>query len=156
MKPMALLITVLLLTVTPTFAQRKESRAEAALRTADAKWEEVFSAKDLEGSVGFCAPNGSVMAPNTPIATGKEAITQLFTGLFGLPGFKINWKATGVEVARSGEIGYTTGIFELGFKDPSGKAVHDKGKYVTVWKKQADGSWKVIRDIFNSDLAPAP
>jgi ketosteroid isomerase-like protein len=39
--------------------------------------------------------------------------------------------------------------------DPAGKPVTDRGKYVTIWKKQADGSWKVIADIFNSDL-PMP
>jgi len=32
-----------------------------------------------------------------------------------------------------------------------GKLTHDKGKYLTVWKKQADGSWKIYRDINNSD-----
>jgi ketosteroid isomerase-like protein len=40
------------------------------------------------------------------------------------------------------------------FSDRSGKTVSDKGKYVTVWKKQKDSSWKVLLDIFNSDLPP--
>ncbi len=40
----------------------------------------------------------------------------------------------------------------MSFNDPSGKMISDKGKYVTVWKKQADGSWKVMLDIFNTDL----
>jgi ketosteroid isomerase-like protein len=40
------------------------------------------------------------------------------------------------------------------FNDPTGKTVSDKGKYVTVWKKQKDGSWKVLLDVFNTDLPP--
>jgi ketosteroid isomerase-like protein len=44
-------------------------------------------------------------------------------------------------------------------KDPQGNPVADHGKFVEVWKKQADGKWKVVEDIFNSDVpmaAPAP
>ena len=39
--------------------------------------------------------------------------------------------------------------------DAKGKPVTDRGKYVEAWKKQADGAWKVVEDIYNSDL-PAP
>jgi ketosteroid isomerase-like protein len=139
-------------------AQKKEPRGAAALRAADAAWQQVFSAKDLKRSVDFCAPDGSVMAPNAPMATGKPAISQLFSAFFALPDFKISWNATGAEVARSGELGYTTGLYELSFKDPTGKVINDNGKYVTVWQQQSDGSWKVSKDIFNSNLPlpPAP
>jgi ketosteroid isomerase-like protein len=43
----------------------------------------------------------------------------------------------------------------MSFNSPSGKPLRDRGKYVTVWRKQADGSWRVVRDVFNSDL-PVP
>jgi ketosteroid isomerase-like protein len=41
------------------------------------------------------------------------------------------------------------------FNDVSGKPVSDTGKYVTVWKTDGEGKWRVVRDIFNSDLPPA-
>jgi ketosteroid isomerase-like protein len=47
---------------------------------------------------------------------------------------------------------YSTGAYQMSFKDAAGKLVPDRGKYVTVWKKQTGGSWKVALDIFNSDL----
>jgi ketosteroid isomerase-like protein len=56
--------------------------------------------------------------------------------------------------AHSGDLGYTIGAYEMTFNDPTGKTVSDKGKYVTVWKKQKDGSWKVLLDVFNTDLPP--
>lgn len=46
-----------------------------------------------------------------------------------------------------------TGVYQMSFKDPSGKTISDRGKYITVWKKEAGGKWKVALDIFNSDLA---
>jgi ketosteroid isomerase-like protein len=63
--------------------------------------------------------------------------------------------ANKVGVARSGELGYTSGTYDFSMKDASGKIISDKGKYVTVWKKQADGTWKVLLDTYNSDL-PSP
>jgi len=66
------------------------------------------------------------------------------------------WHATGAEAAKSGDLGYSTGKFDLSYTDPSGKQISDHGKYVTVWKKQKDGSWKVVRDIFNSDGSGKP
>ena len=133
-------------------SQNKPRSASDAIRAADEQWMRVFSAKDLERSVAFCTKDGSVLAPNFPIATGREAIKQLFAGMLALPNLKIEWKATRVEAARSGDMGYSSGAYQMTFNDPSGKQITDRGKYVTVWKKQTDGSWKVALDIFNSDL----
>jgi ketosteroid isomerase-like protein len=72
-----------------------------------------------------------------------------------LPNLKITWQADNANVARSGELGYTSGAYQMSFTDAAGKTIPDNGKYVTVWRKQADGNWKVVLDIFNTDL-PAP
>jgi ketosteroid isomerase-like protein len=53
-------------------------------------------------------------------------------------------------------LAYTSGTTEATFKDASGETASFKGKYLTVWKKQADGSWKVLYDMFNSDLPATP
>jgi ketosteroid isomerase-like protein len=60
-----------------------------------------------------------------------------------------------VEVSRSGDLGYTRGTYMLTATDPaSKKAVTEKGRFVTIFRKQADGSWKAVQDINNAD-APA-
>jgi Ketosteroid isomerase homolog len=138
-------------------AGQQKNAAEEAIRAADQGWARVFGAKDLKASVDYCADDASFMSPNSPAAVGKQAISQSFAFFFSLPDIKLTWHPTKIEVARSGELGYSSGAYEMSFKDPAGKAATDKGKYVTVWKKQQDGSWKVIYDIFNSDQpATAP
>ena len=137
------------------FGQKAHTSAEEAIRMADQQWLKVFAAGDLEKSVEFCTADGSILAPNQPIATGREAIKQSFSAFFSIPGFKISWQPLRTQVAKSGELGVTSGAYQMTFNDPAGKLVTDRGKYVTVWKKQADGSWKVFLDIFNSDLPPA-
>src|ERR1051325_3508757 len=129
--------------------------AADAIRKADQDWLRVFAAKDLTQSVDFVLADGSVLAPNAPIATGHEAIGKLFEGFFSIPELKIEWHPSKVEAARSGELGYSTGAYQMTFKDTSGKTIEDHGKYVTVWKKQR-GKWRVAYDIFNLDLARTP
>ena len=128
---------------------------EATIRQADAAWSKVAAAKQVDAAVSYYADDGSMSPPNAPIATGKEALRKAWTAMLAIPGFSISWQPTKVEVARSGDLGYSQGNYELVVNDPKGNPVKDHGKYVVVWKKQADGSWKAVTDIFNSDLPAA-
>lgn len=65
--------------------------------------------------------------------------------------FRISWQATQVDVSKSGELGYVTGSHEDSFKGKDGKLVKETGKFLEVWHKQADGSWKCIHDMWNAD-----
>jgi ketosteroid isomerase-like protein len=142
---------LLLLATSTSFAQKKRPGGENAIRVADQEWARVFGAKDLKRSVDFCADEATFMSPNAPAAVGKEAIGKSFSAFFVLPDLQITWHPLKVEVARSGELGYSTGVYEMTFRDAGGKTMTDRGKYVTVWKKQKNGRWKVSYDIFNSD-----
>ena len=60
-------------------------------------------------------------------------------------------------MAGSGDLAYSTGAYEMTAPDDNGESSIDRGKYVAVWKKQADGNWKVAVDTWNTDLPlPAP
>jgi ketosteroid isomerase-like protein len=125
---------------------------EDAVLAADAAWLKVYAAKDLEKSEAFFDDEGSMLTPNSPIATGKGALTKLIGSAFAIPDYQLAWHANKVGAARSGELGYTSGTYDLSVKDASGKTTSDKGKCLTVWKKEKDGSSKVLLDMFNSDL----
>jgi ketosteroid isomerase-like protein len=145
-------LVFMLAVLVATVGQISAKTSVDSLRAADAGWMKVFSAKEVAKSVAYCDESGSVLAPNAPIATGRAAIAKQFEGFFALPDLKITWVADKADVAKSGELGYTSGTYQMSFSVPGGKTVLDNGKYVTVWKKQKDGSWKVVLDIFNTDL----
>jgi uncharacterized protein (TIGR02246 family) len=130
--------------------------AEQKLHDADQAWMKAVAARDLKGTLAAFEDDASVLPQNSPQLKGHEAIGKFFGEMFQAPELKIEWHPLKVEVAKSGDLGYTTGVYADSVKDPaSGKTVEDHGKYLTVWKKQKDGSWKVQYDIFNTDLPEA-
>lgn len=133
-------------------AQVDVEAEKSARMEADKAWAE--STGDPESFASFFAENGSFNAPGAPRATGREAIPEVFTQIGSLPNLSLSWEPTHAAVSSSGDLGYIVGTYELGFDGPDGKRMKEVGQYVTVWQKQADGSWKVIEDIFNND-APA-
>jgi ketosteroid isomerase-like protein len=89
-------------------------------------------------------------AGGTPI-TGRESIYERMSSG---PTSLLTWEPQRAEVARSGELGWTWGTYEV---RPAGNLNADPvayGKYVNVWRTQSDGSWKVIVDAGNSSPAP--
>ena len=128
---------------------------EATLRKTDSTWAKAAEAKQLETHIGYFQDDAVVQAPNEKKVVGKDAIRKMISEMYSLPAVAMSWQPEKVEVAASGDLGYTTGSYQLTMKDEKGIPNTDNGKYLEVWKKQTDGSWKVTTEMFNSDL-PVP
>jgi ketosteroid isomerase-like protein len=121
------------------------------LTKLDDDWSKVAATKDAEKTVAFYTDDAIVYPPNEPAAVGRAAAKKVWASYFALPDFAMTWKTTHAEASASGDLGYTTGTYEFSAKSPDGKPFTEKGKYACVWKKQKDGSWKSIHDMWNSD-----
>jgi ketosteroid isomerase-like protein len=130
--------------------------AETATRHADLGWSKATTDRQLEATVSYDAPDAAIYPPNAPTASGKDAIRAVRQEYFATPGFVVTCHPVKIEASRSGAIGYTQGPYNLAFADAKGNAIKDRGKYLAVWKKQSDGAWRVVADIFNSDQPQAP
>jgi ketosteroid isomerase-like protein len=130
-----------------------DTKIEQALRDLDDQWSRAAAAKDIDKTVSFYSEGAVVMPPHAPSATSKETIRALWKDL--LTDAKISWKTKEVEVAQLRDLASLSGTYEVTLNDPTGKEVNDRGKYLEVWKKQADGTWKCVADIWNSDLPVA-
>jgi ketosteroid isomerase-like protein len=126
---------------------------ERILRVLDTQWSKAAAAKDLEQTIAYYSDDAVVLPPNGPSATTKEAIRKLWQDLLTSPGFALSWKPSRVEASKSGDMAHVSGTYEFSVNDASGKPFNDRGKYLEVWKKQADGTWKCRADMWNSDLA---
>lgn len=160
MKPMqwafALGAALMLTACAPTAVPDTRAADEQTIRRLDAEWSATAGKKDVDGAVAYYADDAILLAPNAPVAKDKAAIKEMWKGLLGAA-LTISWTPTRVEVAKSGDLAYLTGTYAMTVAGPDGKPVEDKGKMVEVWKKQADGKWKAVADMFNSDLPlPSP
>ncbi len=121
----------------------------SALMATDKRWSE--SAGNTDEFLSYFTDDAYFMPYDAPLVRG-EAIRTTWEHLVSTPGFAIEWAATSADVAESGELGYTIGTFELTTATEHDEALMvTVGKYVTVWSKQADGSWKVQVDSFNTN-----
>ncbi|MGH8311123.1 MAG: YybH family protein, partial [Steroidobacteraceae bacterium] len=120
-----------------------------ALLAADRAWSD--STTDAEKFHSFFAADASVYPPWMLVVTCPEAIRDVWAQMSSAPGFAIKWTPEKAVVGASGDVGYTTGTYEM-----TAEGATERGKYVTVWKKQSDGSWKVVEDIFNANETAKP
>jgi ketosteroid isomerase-like protein len=154
MKIKTLLVTLTLGFVASAICLAGDPKIEQALRDLDAQWSAAAGAKDLDKTVSYYSDDAIVLPPNAAIATTKDAIRNVWKdGLASVT--SLSWKATKVEVAKSGDMAYVSGTYEATMNDASGKPVTEHGKYLVVWEKQADGKWKCGADTWNSDV-PVP
>lgn len=123
-----------------------QAQDEATIRAIDNQWVQAVAAKDAEQAASFYANGGTLMAPGAPIATGQDAIRKTWTSLMGTPGFALTFAPTKIDVSRAGDLAYELGDYQLTLNGKGGKPQTVKAKYVVVWGKQADGSWKVLVD----------
>ncbi len=129
-----------------------EAAADAkALTKLDEEWNKVAMTKDAERTVAFYTDDAIVYPPNEPAAVGRAAAKKVWASYFALPDFAMTWKTTHAEASASGDLGFTTGTYEFSARSADGMPFTEKGKYACVWKKQKDGSWKAVHDIWNSD-----
>jgi len=137
---------VTVLPVISTEANRK------ALLDADSAFSRLSEEKGAaQAFYQFLAPEATYLPMGGPPIKGREAIRiHLSAGTNGV----LKWKPAEADVARSGDSGYTWGNYEFQSTGPDGQAQTNYGKYITVWRKQPDGSWKAVLD--GSNLSPPP
>jgi uncharacterized protein (TIGR02246 family) len=127
-----------------------------AIKDLEAAWVKDAATKDPAKFTTYYANDASVLLPNAPIITGIDAIKAALTPMLADPNFALTFQATKVEASKGGDMVYTVGAYSMTESDEkTKKPVTDKGKYMTVFKKQADGSWKAVVDMLNSDLPAA-
>jgi len=150
-----LLAMILALAACQGSAVSDPRREEAAIRASDARWLAAARAHDLEQTLAYWTQDAIIMQPGSPAIVGKAAIRAYVSGAFALPDFSIQWVTDKVHVAKSGDLAYSTGSDQISLTTPDGKRVIEHNNSAVVWRKEPDGSWKVVLDMWNpAESAP--
>ncbi len=147
--------TLLVLAVSGCAPQVDTAVEEAAVRTALGEaWNAVIT-KDVDKFIAVCADEDIMFPPNAPIVRGKQEVREYMTQFFASPGYSISRQPPQIEVSGAGDLAYTWDTFELTVNDAEGNPVTQNAKHVVVWKKEPQGTWKIVADIWNTDQPAA-
>lgn len=106
-----------------------------------------FKARDPAKVASFYTDDAVVATPGRAAARGPEAIAKITGDDFGDPAFSVDFTNGRTVVAAAGDIAYTAGTYRLTYTDPATRRVQSgAGNYVTLFRKQKDGSWKAVED----------
>lgn len=125
---------------------------ESELQKATAEHLRTDSGHGWDGYVSYLADDATYLENGDPIVSGKENIRRALGP--GDSDTTLTWTPVKAEMSSSGDLGYTFGTYVFTAKNKEGKLATTYGKYVSIWKKQKDGRWKLVLDIGNS--APRP
>ena len=125
--------------------------AALAIRNADIAFARATAERGVEGWVGFFADSGMMVTAGRNVV-GRAAIRALMAAELADSTVALSWKPVSVEVSPGGNLGYTVGRWDRTPRAgaPAGAAARH-GSYVTIWRKQGDGTWKVVLDVGNQD-----
>ena len=126
---------------------------ENQIRVNETRWQEAYANHDGAALAANYAGDAAIANPGTALVTGSEAIKRATAGFAADPNLKIEFSADRIQVAESGDLAYSRGHYSMTATDPeTKKPASGSGSYLTIYKKQADGSWKAVEDF----ITPGP
>jgi uncharacterized protein (TIGR02246 family) len=133
-----------------------EADMETAAAAVNDIWNEYASSLNsgnVDRWISLWTEDGVQMPPGLPSVVGKRQIRATMKAI--LDRFAFDMAVTPHEVREVGDWAFSRGIFKATMTPrEGGKTVYVDGKYMTILQRQADGSWKIHRDIFNSNTPP--
>jgi ketosteroid isomerase-like protein len=134
---------------TYTLAAPPQKDTADTLRRLEADFMKAAAERGSQGYMSYYADDAVEVPNGAAIIQGKVKIADTM-GFLDDKSNHLTWTPVGADMSASGDLGYTYGTFEFRVQDKDGKTVVDYGKYTSIWKKQKDGSWKVVLDMGNS------
>ena len=124
-----------------------------AVKDVEAAWVKDIATKDVDKFASYYSDDALFLMPNAPTVNGRENIKAALRPMLADPNFALTFQSTRAEASKGDDFVYTLGTYSMTVSHPKDKTpVTDKGKYLTVFKKQPDGSWKAVADMISSDL----
>lgn len=126
--------------------------AKASIEAAAVTFEEAFNSGDAAAVAALYTEDPALLPPDMARIDGREAIQSFWQGAMdsGLKDLKLET----VEVEENGDLAHEVGNLTLTAPGPDGAPTDVSGKYIVVWKKGPDGTWRLHRDIWNTNPAP--
>ena len=156
MRVLTRLLAVLLIAIAGCASNEADVAAdEAAIRQVDSDIVAAINAHNIDALLAFYAEDARMLPPGAPPVVGKDAIRDL-ANAFVSAGVVVTHNLEDVVVSKGGDLAYVSYSYELTFTDPEGTPGAEKGKDISIYKKAADGSWKLAIDMWSTNETDSP
>ena len=132
----------------------KEDDAVAQVRAADAAITQAVTTKNLDGIMAHYADDAVLLPTAEPLIEGKAAIREEWQHILAIPDLASNTTMRDAKVSSGGDMAYTYGTYHARMMGEDGKPVEEPGKFVSIWRRGADGKWLIVVDTYNTRRAP--
>ncbi len=150
--PLGIALAVVAAATVGFLAGQKDDRP--ALMQIDREFDLATASRGADGWASYFAEEGIMLPAGSDVIRGRAAIRELMAKRLATPGYSLRWEPIGSDV--SGDLGYTYGRSKVTRQGKDGQPEISHGKYVTIWKRQRDRSWKIVVDVGNASPPPAP
>lgn len=151
-----LLLSCLLAAGLAACAGRPDPAAEEAkLMETSRAWSRAAAGGDVDAILAYWADDALVLPPGQPALRSRAALRAYLETSMKTPGFRIAWEPLEAKVSKDGDMGYLVERTTVTVDGPDGRPVSQHFRGVTIWRRQADGSWKNAVDINNPEPAAA-
>ncbi|HKJ03058.1 MAG TPA: DUF4440 domain-containing protein [Longimicrobiales bacterium] len=120
----------------------------ALLQEADARYTATANAGDVDGLTSLYAADATRYPPDGAPARGLDEMRAFATRVASTPDFHLTRTPLALHVARGGDMGYTLNLLELRLTGPDGEPVVEWLRDLHIWRKEADGAWRIVEDIW--------
>ena len=150
------LFILVITTITTSCNQSKVDlkAEEAEIRKTDSTWASLGKdTSTVDKAVSYWSDDAVLLGPGQPAVIGKEALRKMVEDTKHIPGFGITWKSSDIHLSPDGKLAYMYGENMMTMNDSTGKKISTPGRGYTIWRKEDDGSWKCVVDIWNNPPA---
>ena len=130
----------------PVLASPEAAEVRKAIDRGNAQWVEAWDKADASLIAALFTEDGVLMGRNGKIFKGPKQIFERMNTVLTSAGKGVKATVTTVDLWLDGNTAYETGTYSYKYQE-NGKPVNDEGRYVTTWKRQPDGSWKIVADL---------
>ena len=151
--PTWLTFVLLVLTLLQTACDQagRQKRLASELMEIDREFARLSVEKGANVSfLAFIDDSCVLLRPNRTPVIGRQKIEEMFNSPD--TSFTLTWEPLFADISKSGDLGYTYGIYKIEMDSPEGTLVTKEGTYVTIWKKDESGNWKFVLDTGNQGL----
>lgn len=127
----------------------------SVLLAADSAFDAAVAAGGSAAWTEWFAAGGAMIQEGVGEIRGRDAILEA-VGYLDRPDVSLRWTPARADIAASGDLGWTTGSYVFRATGPDGNPTESRGRYVSIWRQQEDGRWKIVMDLGNPVDGAAP